>query len=624
MKFSFPVFRILILFAFIICTNRAYNQQLSDEVSSKLSESDQKKISKADNLTIKGDLQLSKASYPGDKQFLDMLSLGETKVLKKYAGERYVASDYYKDANSLKFLIFEGNCNEFWKKYTGEKKPLEIVKQAQLKAIKLFNDAQETRKVSSKKNKTAEKFSLLFEAETKEKEALTSLLKVLFVYLNYPVNYDQTWFVQSDTIKKSNNEPVNTNKKQTNSEVLVTTAKPITFDVPVINPTLESQIKPDTSIVPATSAKPITSEAPVIDLIKKSQVQPDTSINLNKTPTQFKKITAKEKETNNIPGDSSLYMIANVNEDQIDQFNNFLQKKYPSNYENYIIDFQKIDYSNLQSLKDAWYQYRFGTISPDSLALIAETTSHNDSTTKDTTKQVIAQNIKKPDSGTQTIAKKNSKTKNQKEKNQVIAELKETKTPATEISSEPVAIGFLFKVQIAACRAPINQNILKNIYQGSEKIIETNEDNWYKYTIGEFNTYRQARQLREATNVPGVFVVAYLNGKRIKITPAIVSKKHQDENIDGIQPDKIEFRVQLVVSKNSLDASVLKNIYNGPIAIDTIEEDGWLKYSLLAGNKLSDALELLKSINVPGAFVVSYYNRQKLNLHTAIKLTKKN
>jgi hypothetical protein len=624
MKFSFPAIRIFTLFAFILFTTRAYNQQLSDEVSSKLSESDQKKITKAENLAIKGDLQLSKASYPGDKQFLDMLSLGETKELKKYAGERYVASDYYKDANSLKFLIFEGNCNEFWKKYTGEKKPLEVVKQAQLKAIKLFDKAQEIRKVSVKKNKIAERFPLIFEAEAKEKESLNLLLKVLFVYLNYPVNYDQTWFAQTDTTKKTNNEPVNTNNTQTKTTVPVTTV------VPIINPSLETKVKPDTSaslnkesaqqadikpknteVTATTPTKPIIQDVPVIDLTKKSQLQPDTSAKLNKKPTQLKKIADKEKGANTVPGDSSLYMLANVNEDQIDQFNNFLQKKYPTNYENYIIDFQKIDYSNLQSLKDAWYRYKFGSTASDSLMLVAETTPH-DSTAKDTAKQVIAQNI--------------PKNKNQKVKNQTIAESKGKGTET--VITESIATGFLFRVQIAACRVPINQNVLKGIYQGTEKIIETNEDNWYKYTIGEFNTYRQARQLREATNVPGVFVVAYLNGKRIKITPAIVSKKltteYPEENTEGILPDKIEFRVQLVVSKNTLDASVLKNIYNGPLAIDTIEEDGWLKYSVLAGNKLTDALELLKSINVPGAFIVSYYNHQKLNLRTAIKLTKKN
>jgi hypothetical protein len=661
MRFSFPAFRFIVLFIVVFFTNNSQAQQLSDEISSKLSEAEQKRLSKAENLTIKGDLQLSKANYPGDKQLLDMLSMGETKELRKYAGERLIASSFYKDANSGKFLIYEKNCNEFWKKYTGNKAPLDIVKQSQLKAIQQFNEAQETRKSSDKNIKLNEKLSLLFDAETKEKESLSLLQKVLFVYLNYPVNYNSKWFSSADTIKQTVSEPINTGNKVTNNE-----ATPVIAPVPVPNLTSEIKNIPDTAKQAITKpvntnnkityneVYPVVTPVPVPNSTSEIKNIPDTTTLKSKKQTEEKKIAPKANETAKVPGDSSLYMMANVKEDQIDQFNSFLQKNYPDKYENYIINFQNIDYSNIQSLRNAWYQYRFGVVPADSLTLIAETKQTADTITKGATPVIIAQNAK-VDSIKSTVAQpKTKKVKKPKETNkgviavtekqktnetEVIAApktkktvtkeiaAKETKVPSTKPVPESIATGFLYRIQVAASRVPLSETVLKGIYPGQEKIIETSEDNWYKYTIGEFNTYSQARQLRDNTNVPGVFVVAYLNGKRIKITSSFVSSKLTSDSTDaeeGIQPDKIVFRIQLVASKKELSASTLKNIYNGSIAIDTIQEDGWLKYSLLAGNKLSDALELLKSINVPGAFIVSYYNNQKLNLHTAIKLTKKN
>jgi hypothetical protein len=626
MKFSFPALHSLFFAILIFCFNSAYNQQLSDEVNSKLSESDQKKINKADNLAIKGELQLSKAGYPGDKQLLEMLNMGETKELKKYAGERLDVANLIKESNLGRFSVYEKNCSDFWKKYLGDKRPLEVVNQSQINALKKYEDAQKVRKDAEKIAKTAEKLPLLIDAENKEKESISLLQKVLFVYQNYPVTYDQSWF-PTETEKNTQTEPAKSQQNIVKTEVTPTVTSPI---IPVV-----AEKKNQTEAIPIATK----------DSVKKNI--PDTA-GIKKAIPQKQNTVKKDKAT----GDSSLYTMANINEDQIDQFNTFLQKKYPNKYENYIIDFQSIDYSDLQSLRDAWYRYKYGVASYDSLFYLAEQPKNIDSTVNDSIHRVIAQDLTK-DSVKTTSARKDikgktketaqnkSKSKEKLTKPEIAAIEKEikAKTQGTHMTENAhvvitspeenlseTAKGFLFKVQIAASRVQLNENVLNSIYKGNEKISETFEDNWYKYTIGTFDTYKQARQLRDNTSVKGVFVVAYLNGKRIKITPAVVSKKYitESENQEGIQAEKIEFRLQLIASKIVLDASVLKNIYNGPIAIDTFEEDGLLKYSILAGNKLSDAIELLKTINVPGSFVVAYYNHQRLNLRTAIKLTKNN
>jgi len=123
--------------------------------------------------------------------------------------------------------------------------------------------------------------------------------------------------------------------------------------------------------------------------------------------------------------------------------------------------------------------------------------------------------------------------------------------------------------------------------------------------------------------IPGAFVIAYLNDKRIKITPAIAFKKGNGSiGADDFDPDMISFRVQIAASKGSISENYLKNIYSGKVAIDIINEDGWHKYSLLAGKTFQEALDLMKQIAVPGAFIVAYHKNIKIDLPTAVKLTK--
>lgn len=73
----------------------------------------------------------------------------------------------------------------------------------------------------------------------------------------------------------------------------------------------------------------------------------------------------------------------------------------------------------------------------------------------------------------------------------------------------------IYSVQIAACRTRMSQDMLKDIYQGTEKIVETYEDDWFKYTIGKFNTYKEADDLKSKIKVNEPFIVIYLNGIRI-------------------------------------------------------------------------------------------------------------
>jgi len=85
--------------------------------------------------------------------------------------------------------------------------------------------------------------------------------------------------------------------------------------------------------------------------------------------------------------------------------------------------------------------------------------------------------------------------------------------PATQTN-----VGFYYKVQIAASRLKMPDQEIKNAYSGPEKVIETFEENRFKYSIGSFKHYKDAHIFLDSISVKGAFVIAYYNGKRIKIT----------------------------------------------------------------------------------------------------------
>lgn len=633
-----PVFIVFVFYTLYYTTETGFSQQLADEVQSMLSGADQKKLTKLDETYTKGDLILSKAAYPGDESLLNSLT-PESKLNKKHFTKRIEATDYYRVANGGKFTVYERNIKEFWKKYTGEHFKLENVKKAEVMASMLFQEAQQFRKDASKSPKLKDWLPLILKAEENEKQSLLELQKVLFVYLNYPARYNEAWFTADTVTKKTE----------------VTVAK--------------NEVQPVTSVTP---------NVPPIEIPNKSV----------KTGEPKAPITEKK-------ADSSIYSMVGVDETQIDIFNRFLQNQHPKDYEKYIIDFASIDYANIQSLRNAWYKYKFGTLEDSTQYYVehkemavpqdtvkqltyvdakdggkSQTVMQNKNESKSvmpdtkTNPNLVVQSTMgqtniKPDnsgiglaktsdkkptaddvSGTAIISKPENRlaTETLSTDKKIIAgvttpesKLKPTNaatetninkgTVTTSGVSEPLTSGFLYKVQIAACRQELDAAALSGIYNGKERITETMEDNWYKYTIGNFTTHNEARQLRDAISIPDAFVAAYLNGKRIKLMPSRTGEWIDESLPADIRPELIQFRVQIAASRNELSISVLKNIYNGTAEIITAYEDNWNKYSVLAGNTLGQALEMVKNTDVPGAFIVAYYNNQKINLLSAIRIT---
>jgi hypothetical protein len=78
----------------------------------------------------------------------------------------------------------------------------------------------------------------------------------------------------------------------------------------------------------------------------------------------------------------------------------------------------------------------------------------------------------------------------------------------------------VFKVQILASRVPATEKELKQKYGGDMKITNFSEDQWYKYSVGEFSSYDEAKQCRTSTNVDDAFIIAYINNVKVHIAIA--------------------------------------------------------------------------------------------------------
>lgn len=74
-----------------------------------------------------------------------------------------------------------------------------------------------------------------------------------------------------------------------------------------------------------------------------------------------------------------------------------------------------------------------------------------------------------------------------------------------------------YRVQIIAVRTPLTQDRLKNIYRGKSEINPPLfENGLYKYSVGNFSSYEQAKSLRNDIGGDS-FIVAFKDGKRVAL-----------------------------------------------------------------------------------------------------------
>lgn len=587
-------------FVFVILTFQLQliNSQVErNHLKPLLSGSDQKTFDKIEVTYNKGKNAENEANIISSSGTTDK---EKAKNEKKYTLKRLEAAQFYQKANADLLELFKDNVARFWKENKNSKID-PAIKNFEDKANELARNAKSARKVAEDLTYPGEKLAKMIEAENLEAESIRIFTKVLYAYLNYPISYD--------TISKEN-----VIKETAKADSIKPEKKPETIHYLSAEPALQKDTvnkalkeKKDTiAEVPAIAVTPVV---PVSNTPALEQVAP--------------------KDT------ASLYNMMQVKEEQVDKFNNFLEKEYPDKYENYVLNFRNLNYGDFDSLRSAWtrynqYQFTAEEIASlkkpkkDSIEFIAEAKpdtsqspvaeiSENETPDKPEVKPEVQKPVEK-----QAKTNKPKKTSTPKVKEPVVPPSIEQHEFVKPDQLE-IAKGFIYRVQISACRIPIDTKSLKNIYSGGLNIMELNEENWYKYAIGEFNTYAEARHLRDAVKIPGAFVIAYLNGKRIQILSTNVSNVSSEYYGKG---QNITFKVQIAASKSPLNKKYIGHIYSGAQNVEENQEEGWYKYSIVVGPSLQAAKQFIENENIPGAFITAYIGEKRIELKEALKINK--
>jgi hypothetical protein len=179
--------------------------------------------------------------------------------------------------------------------------------------------------------------------------------------------------------------------------------------------------------------------------------------------------------------------------------------------------------------------------------------------------------------------------------------------------------GVSFKVQIAASHQPLSSQEIKDIYSGELKVEQKKVNEWYKYSLGDYDSYEQAEKLRKKVPVNGAFVTAYKNGELMNLSEILDYKSKPKITESKPSPSALSsdivFKVQIAADRIVLNDNKLKSIYSGVKEIEMNKGNGWYRYSVGNCPTYYHAERLKKYVNVRGAFVVAYKEGKRLNAY---------
>lgn len=551
---------------------------------------DIKKLTKAEEYKGNADklieeaarLNMEELTVGSDASLNEKSRQRKVEQLQNQALQKYLeAATWLEKCNEVKFTVYRDYLNRFWDEHDGEEEAYLNEKLMEEQASDHFFQALNYRLEAKKMDAGYARVEKLNEANALEEQAIRKQVDALLVYHQL-----QPGTTVTDTSPDLLTEPA---EEQ---------AAP--YDEPGITDYVAYQA--DTSVMVAgTESTP------------ENYVRPQTS-----EPAYVPEITAQQapQERKTIPENITL------DQEVIDAYNRYMASGMFTDTTLSTGHIAGLTGFETDRVLQLWYEYRYGQPYPGEAPALTDTVKPTEPAT------VIAA-TDQPDAAETA------------EGEPVISDETEDEPVMQEDAAEEPVIGIvtdenrgqlvpadenvIYRVQIAANRTELTQRALSKIYYGSKNVEMISEGGWYKYAVGDFNSYEEASRFRKESGVSNAFVVAYRKGTRL-LTPGTEEVAETPAAVfpagEARLPEGLIFRVQVAASRVPLSMAQFRRIYGGNLPVEMISEEGWYKYQLMGTRLFSDTRQLLQSVNVRGAFVVAYSGGSKVNLAEAVRNTK--
>jgi len=233
----------------------------------------------------------------------------------------------------------------------------------------------------------------------------------------------------------------------------------------------------------------------------------------------------------------------------IDNSAKFLWSELPSSLESFTVSYKlipPINYTSNFELK-GFLSAEFLITENQNMTIDIPATKYNYETTNDITQQDAYSPDSTENSRTDIVNELNDgEEKNNDLKEEIVEQVNQlnqsnSNSEEDEISletstenkieidnSNATQTTISYKVQLLAAHKITSKKYFKEKHQFNDVFNIENHEGWVKYTTGEYNEYKRARDKRETLTrhkFPGPFVTAYNNGERITVQEALMTSK---------------------------------------------------------------------------------------------------
>ena len=183
--------------------------------------------------------------------------------------------------------------------------------------------------------------------------------------------------------------------------------------------------------------------------------------------------------------------------------------------------------------------------------------------------------------------------------------------------------GVEFVIQIAASKSISDPEVIKQKFGLSGEVNVTRADEWYRFSVGSYIKYWQAREyrniLRTRNGMEDAIIVAYKDGKKIMFRDLLAIAENTPLTGLTVRPVLSKaFSVQVLATKDeNVTVASIRELYgiDEEIFKEYDESDGLYRYSIGNFTLYTDAAKVRNKIKVLGfkeVFVIGYKDGKRV------------